>query len=87
MLYIISQSFSPRLIPPLINTLQVYGHRFLHTHYNKQRLELFGKESVSQAWGHIVATHLQYGLPDPRKSPYAQAHTGLAIRLTQHLKT
>ena len=46
-----------------------------------------GKESVSQAWGEIATTHLLDGLPDPRKPPDAQAHTGLDIRLARQLIT
>ena len=50
-------------------------------------MDRLGKESVSQAWGAIAATHLLDGLPDPRKSPDAQAHTGLDRCLAQQIKT
>ena len=50
-------------------------------------MERLGKELVSQAWGAIAATHLLDGLPDPKKPPDAQAHTGLIRRLARQLKT
>ena len=50
-------------------------------------MDRIGKESFSQAWGEIVAIHLLDGLPEPRNTPDAQAHTGLDIRLVRQLKT
>ena len=35
----------------------------------------------------IAVTHLLDGLPDPRKPPDAQAHTGLDRRLARQPKT
>ena len=72
---------------PRVEILQVYEHRVRHTHYSKLQVEQLGKESVSQAWGEIAATHLLDGLPDPRKPPDAQAHTGLDRHLARQLKT
>ena len=71
---------------PRVEILQVKGHRVGHAQYSKRRVDRLGKESVSQAWGTIVATHLLDGLPDPRKPPDAQAYTGLDRRLTRQLK-
>lgn len=44
------------------------------------------KYSGYQELGVIAVTHLLYGLPYPRNPPYAQAHTGMDIRLTGQLK-
>ena len=38
-------------------------------------------------WGAIAATHLMDGLPDPRKPPDAQAHSGIDRNITHQLKT
>ena len=72
---------------PQVEILQVYGHRVKHSHYYKQHMKRIGKDSFSQAWGMIAATHLLDGLPNPRKPPGAQAHTGLYRRLARQLKT
>ena len=50
-------------------------------------MERLGKESVSQAWGEIAATHLLDSLPNPINPPDAQAHTRPDTRLTRQLKT
>ena len=50
-------------------------------------MDRLGKESVSQAWGVIAATHLLAGLPDPRNPTKSQANEGLDIQLSRQLKT
>ena len=72
---------------PRIEVLQVYGHRVRHAQYSKRRVDLLGKELVSQAWGAIAVTHLLAGLPDPRKPTNSQANEGLDMRLSRKRKT
>ena len=72
---------------PCVEVLQVYGHRVRHAQYSKRQVDRLGKESVSQAWGAIAATHLLAGLPDPRKPTNSQANEGLDMRLSRQLKT
>ena len=50
-------------------------------------MDQLGKESISQASGAIKVTHLLDDLPDLRKPPDAQNHTGLDRRLSHKLKT
>ena len=50
-------------------------------------MDQLGKESVSQAWRVIVATHIMDGLPDPRNPTDSQDNIVLDMRLSQRLKT
>ena len=43
---------------PRVVVLQVYEHCVRQAQYSKRRVDQLGKESVSQAWGAIAATHL-----------------------------
>ena len=61
---------------PRAEVPQFYGHHVRHTQYSKRREERLGKESVSQAWGAIMATHRLDILPDPRKPNNPQANGG-----------
>ena len=54
---------------PWIELLQDYDHEVRNTKYSKGRMDRLGKESVSQAWGIIAATHLLDGLPNTIFSP------------------
>ena len=72
---------------PRVEILRVYGHMVRHAQYSKRRVDQLGKESVYQAWGEIAENHLLDSLPDPRKPPNAQAHTGMDRRLARKLKT
>ena len=51
---------------PVIEVLQVFGHRFRHRHYYS-RVSIFQSETVASMWHAIADTHLLEGFREPRK--------------------
>ena len=86
LLHPVGWPYSPWFIPPSSRnptSIQTQGLICPLLHH----LERLRKEPVFKAWGVITVTHLLDGLPDHRKPPDAQDHTGRDRRLTRQLKT